>query len=145
MADTATEKLNIATGKVANLVGDLGTSIGALTTKMDKMRMPDEVIRVELKPTLDAISKVSDLQKQHTEDAAKRVDQQTTAFLEAVKPLTEVPNQITSSLQPVFDLSKTLQESIVRFSAATALDLGNDTPPREDEEEKPKKRWFKVW
>ncbi|ALV28924.1 hypothetical protein [Pannonibacter phragmitetus] len=119
LAEQATERLNSTSEKITTLVEGLSSSIEHLSIKMNAMRLPDEVIRMELKPTLDAVSQVADLQKRQSEDAVrqaeeatKRVDRQTAAFLESVRPVTGIPEQIAQSLQPVRDLSKTLQESV---------------------------------
>lgn len=138
LAEQATEKLNATTEKITALVDGLSTAIDRLSTKMNGMKLPDEVIRMELKPTLDAVNQVAELQKRQSEEITKqsdaannRVEQQTSAFLEAVRPVTGVPDQIVQSLQPVSDLSKTLQESVSSLNAvpgqiAALVDSLND-------------------
>lgn len=112
LANAASERLNEATDRIATIVGGLSSTLEALTTNLNQMKTPDEVLRVEVKPILDAVSKVTELQKLQSDDMAKRTEAQISTFLEAVKPVTTIPGQIEASLQPVAELSKTLRENL---------------------------------
>ncbi|TCP80831.1 hypothetical protein C8J31_11472 [Rhizobium sp. PP-CC-2G-626] len=116
LADAATGKLNEATEKIAIIVGGLSASIEALTTNLSQMKMPDEIIRLEVRPILETVSEVAELQRQQAEGVVKSLDSQMASFLEAVKPVKDVPDQIALSLRPLADLSNSLQGSLTELA-----------------------------
>lgn len=100
-ADEATERLNSAAMKIAEIVENLGKAVETMSGTMKAMSPPDEVLRIELKPAIAALQDVSALQKKAQEEDAARVERQHAQNSELVQVLAELPKILTTALEPL--------------------------------------------
>ncbi|CDZ30980.1 hypothetical protein NOJ05_28235 [Neorhizobium galegae] len=118
VAEEATAKVNAATMQMSQLVEGLGKAIEGMSGKIDGMQSPDEVLRFQLQPAVDAIHDVAKLQAKQSEDTAALLKQQVEKTAEALSPLNDLPKRLAEAIEPLKALAQlSLRPSPVAPSA----------------------------
>jgi len=112
IADAATERLDLATHRISSLIENISRSIDALSEKMAQMKLPDEVLRIELQPVLEAISIASAEQNKQSEQLVDVLSSKSEQFLESLKPIIDTPILMSKSVEPIQALPNMIEQSL---------------------------------
>ncbi|MFB4373270.1 hypothetical protein RAC92_06775 [Agrobacterium sp. CR_3] len=117
-ADRAANDLLETSKRIAGLVDGFESSIKAMAENMSKITPPDEVLKVELKPAVEALQEMGAQQKQAYEASATRGDEQAKQIADVVKALEGLPQLFTTALEPVKRLPEQLSQSLTPIQEA---------------------------
>ncbi|WLD97108.1 hypothetical protein PX860_01030 [Agrobacterium leguminum] len=117
-ADRVANDLLETSKRIAGLVDGLESSIKAVAESMNKITPPDEVLKVELKPAVEALQEMSTQQKQAYDASATRGDEQAKQIADVVKALEGLPQLFTTALEPVRRLPEQLSQSLTPIQEA---------------------------
>jgi hypothetical protein len=124
LSEDAFQKLNQTSAKVSEFADQFGEAIEKVSNKMELMKSPDDILRIELKPAIEAIRDTSDLQKRLSEEGAARLDRHADETIKTLQPLSEMPDKLNEALGPIRTLPGVIQEALQPVSTA-AQDLAN--------------------
>jgi len=123
MADAALARLDATANHLAEIVTAFGSQVETTGQRLSGMRLPEEVLKVELQPVLAAVTELGQLQTRRLEDAASQNAVNAERLKEALAPLLEMPDRIEGSFRPLNDWATNLER---------ALRPLNDLPSRFD-------------
>ncbi|MBY5385220.1 hypothetical protein [Rhizobium leguminosarum] len=111
MADAAITKLDAAANRLAEIVVAFGDQVETAGNRLAGMRLPEEVLKVELQPILTAVTELGSLQTERLDEAANANAVQTERMKDALAPLLTLPERLDNSFRPLADFSKKLDQS----------------------------------
>ncbi|EJC75762.1 hypothetical protein Rleg10DRAFT_5597 [Rhizobium leguminosarum bv. trifolii WSM2012] len=111
MADAAITKLDAAANRLAEIVVAFGGQVETAGQRLTGMRLPEEVLKVELQPILAAVTELGSLQTKRLDEAANANAVQAERMKEALAPLLALPERLDNSFRPLGDLSNKLDQS----------------------------------
>lgn len=120
LAEAALSKLNAMTNRLSDLVEGFGRSLDNVSKKLTDIRLPEEVLRVELQPALSSIKELSDLQIKRLEETANHSRDQAAQMKEALQPLDDMPTRLEAAFQPLGHLPEKMQASLNPLESLTA-------------------------
>ncbi|MEY9097989.1 ABC-type transporter Mla subunit MlaD [Sinorhizobium fredii] len=112
LAEAALSKLTATTNRLSDLVEGFGRSLDTVSKKLTDIRLPEEVLRVELQPALSSIKELSDLQIKRLEETASHSRDQAAQMKEALQPLDDMPKRMEAAFQPLEQLPEKMQASL---------------------------------
>jgi hypothetical protein len=86
-AAEATRKLTETTDKLSTIIDKFGVAVEGVGTRLGEIRKPEDVIRLELTPTVEAIKDMTDAHLRRMEEGIAETRSQATKVDEALKPL----------------------------------------------------------
>ena len=110
IASEAAAKLSTATVQISTMVDGLGDAVGKVSAKIEAMKSPEEVLRIELKPALNVIEDLAKRQKTLSEANAALLDRQISRTAEALMPLHGLHTRLAEALEPLRTFSAQLQQ-----------------------------------
>lgn len=119
-ADETALRLSEAAALVVDKVEVFGRAIDNLALKAGGMKMPDEVLRLQLQPAVNAIAEVATLQKKLSEEGATLLSQQVSRNAEAFAPLHQLPQKFEEALRPISAIQDLIKEAVAALSAREA-------------------------
>ncbi|AWI58513.1 hypothetical protein [Sinorhizobium fredii] len=120
LAEAALSKLNATTNRLSDLVEGFGRSLDTVSKKLTDIRLPEEVLRVELQPALASIKELSDLQIRRLEETATHSRDQAAQMKEALQPLDDLPKRMEAAFHPLEQLPEKMQASLNPLEFITA-------------------------
>lgn len=120
LAEAALSKLNATTNRLSDLVEGFGRSLDNVSKKLTDIRLPEEVLRVELQPALASIKELSDLQIKRLEETASHSRDQAAQMKEALQPLDDMPKRMEAAFRPLEHLPEKMQASLNPLESITA-------------------------
>ncbi len=93
-AAEATRKLTETTDKLSDIINRFGVAVEGVGTRLGEIRSPEDVIRLELSPTIDAIKDMTDAHLRRMEEGIVETRSQTGKVDEALKPLTSIDSKL---------------------------------------------------
>ncbi len=137
MTEAALSKLDTTANRLAELVTAFGNQVETAGNRLVGMRLPEEVLKVEIQPVLAAVTELGQLQAKRLDEAANENAAQAERLKEALAPLLAMPERLESSFRPLNDLSGRLEQSFRPLNElAGTLDKAfqplNDLPVRLD-------------
>jgi hypothetical protein len=111
MADAAITKLDAAANRLAEIVVAFGGQVETAGARLAGMRLPEEVLKVELQPILTAVTELGSLQTKRLDEAANANAAQAERMKGALAPLLTLPDRLDNSFRPLADLSTKLDQS----------------------------------
>ncbi|KRB56195.1 hypothetical protein ASE04_29020 [Rhizobium sp. Root708] len=93
-AAEATRKLTETTDKLSTIIDKFGVSVEGVGTRLGEIRKPEDVIRLELTPTVDAIKDMTDAHLRRMEEGIAETRSQTAKVDDALKPLTSIDSKL---------------------------------------------------
>lgn len=108
-ADEAAERLATTTTRITGHVDGFARTVEEMSAKLRNMAAPEEMLRVQLQPSLDAIKALGDQQRSLATETSVRLDAQATSTTKALAPLGEIPAQLTQSLAPLTRLPEQIR------------------------------------
>ncbi|MAM09151.1 MAG: hypothetical protein CML23_01545 [Rhizobiaceae bacterium] len=124
LSEEAAQKLNLASTRISDFADAFSRSLETMSDKFEKMKFPDDVLRVELSPAIAAIREAGELQKRLCEDSASRLDQHAEETLKALRPLSEIPDRIHEALGLVKTLHEPVNDALKPSRPASAPSVG---------------------
>jgi len=117
-ADKAANDLLETSKRIGSLVDAFGASVQAMSYTISNMTPPDEILKLEMKPAIDALQDMGAQQKKAQEASATRADEQTKQIANVVKALEGLPQLFTTALEPVQRLPEQLARSLTPIQEA---------------------------
>ncbi|MBY3342885.1 hypothetical protein [Rhizobium laguerreae] len=111
MADAALARLDATASRLAEIVTAFGSQVETTGQRLTGMRLPEEVIKLELQPVLAAVTDLGQLQARRLEEAAGHTADQAERLKEALAPLIDMPDRIEGSLRPLNNLAANLEHA----------------------------------
>ncbi|MBX5195726.1 hypothetical protein HJB82_10360 [Rhizobium sp. NZLR10] len=111
MADAALARLDATASRLAEIVTAFGGQVETTGQRLSGMRLPEEVIKLELQPVLAAVSELGQLQTRRLDEAASQNAVHTERLKEALTPLLALPDRIEGSFRPLNDLAANLERA----------------------------------
>ncbi|MEK1902855.1 MAG: hypothetical protein AAAB19_25155 [Rhizobium sp.] len=93
-AAEATRKLSETTDKLSTIIDKFGVAVEGVGTRLGEIRPPEDVIRFELTPTIDAIKDMTDAHLRRMEEGIAETRSQSAKVDEALRPLTSIDNKL---------------------------------------------------
>lgn len=93
-AAEATRKLSETTDKLSTIIDKFGVAVEGVGTRLGEIRPPEDVIRFELTPTIDAIKDMTDAHLRRMEEGIAETRSQSAKVDDALKPLTSIDNKL---------------------------------------------------
>lgn len=112
LAEEASQKLTQTSSQISDLIEKFSSAIEAISEKTEQMKLPDEILRIELKPAIEAIRESGELQKRLAEEGAAHLNRQATKTAETLQPLSDMPDRLTAALKPIQALPESMQETL---------------------------------
>ncbi len=137
IASEAAAKLNTATVQISTMVDGLGDAVGKVSAKIEAMKSPDEVLRIELQPALNAIEDLAKRQKTLSEANAALLDQQISRTAEALMPLHSLHTRLAEALEPLRILPAQLRQPLAPVPQVERVVVRAATLPAENLAELP--------
>lgn len=103
-ADEAAERLATTTTRITGYVDGFARTVEEMSAKLRNMAAPEEMLRVQLQPSLDAIREMGDQQRALSAENAARLDAQAAGTVKALAPLSELPGRFGHALGPLTSL-----------------------------------------
>lgn len=130
-AEEAAERLAATTTRIAGHVDGFARTVEEMSAKLRAMSAPEEMLRVQLQPSLDAIKEMGDQQRALASETSTRLNAQATSttkalaplgelpghFVQALGPLTTLPDQIRSGFSPIDESAKQLGKVVANLSS----------------------------
>lgn len=123
----ATRRLTETTDKLSTIIDKFGVDVEGVGARLGKIRKPEDVIRLELTPTVDAIKDMTDAHLRRMEEGIAETRSQAIKFDEALKPL----NSIDSKLDRIAEAIERQSETRPTAVAPSAMNI-NDPSVSED-------------
>jgi len=117
-ADKAANDLLETSKRIASLVDGFGASIQSMSDTISKMTPPDEILKLEMRPAIDALREMGVQQKKAQEASAMRGDEQAKQIADVVKALEGLPQLFTAALEPIQRLPEQLTRSLTPIQEA---------------------------
>jgi hypothetical protein len=111
MADAALARLDATASHLAEIVTAFGSQVETTGRRLSGMRLPEEVIKLELQPVLAAVTDLGQLQARRLDEAANHNAVQAERLKEALAPLLAMPERLESAFRPLSGLSNNLDHS----------------------------------
>jgi len=118
-AAEATRKLTETTDKLSTIIDRFGVAVEGVGARLGEIRKPEDVIRLELTPAVDAIKDMTDAHLRRMEEGVAETRSQATKVDEALKPL----NSIDSKLDRIAEALERQSEPRT-FSPADTENIG---------------------
>ncbi|MDP9630317.1 UNVERIFIED_ORG: regulator of replication initiation timing/uncharacterized protein YukE [Ensifer adhaerens] len=112
MAEAALAKLNATANRLSEQVEAFGTSLENVSKKLIDIRLPEDVLRVELQPALSSIKELSELQIKRLDETAAHYRDQATQMKEALQPLDGMAKRMASAFQPMDQLPEKMKTAL---------------------------------
>lgn len=112
MAEAALARLDATANRLAEIVGDFGNQVETAGSRLSGMRLPEDVLKVELQPVLASITELGDLQARRLEETSQQNSMQAERLKEAIAPLLAMPERIENAFRPLGDFSTSLGQSL---------------------------------
>jgi hypothetical protein len=93
-AAEATRKLSETTDKLSTIIDKFGVAVEGVGTRLGEIRPPEDVIRFELTPTIDAIKDMTAAHLRRMEEGIAETRSQSAKVDDALKPLTSIDNKL---------------------------------------------------
>ncbi|WP_245497634.1 hypothetical protein [Rhizobium ruizarguesonis] len=163
-AAAATRKLTETTDRLSTIIDKFGVAVQGVGNRLEEIKSPEDVIRVELTPTISAIKEMTEAHLKRMEEGVAEARSQSAKVDEALRPLTSIDtklDRIAEALERERDLSaveveaspedvlvaapfETSNVSKVETDSAPIVTSENDVTEEPDEAiGEPKRRWFK--
>ncbi|NEJ94354.1 hypothetical protein [Rhizobium ruizarguesonis] len=107
MADAALARLDATASRLAEIVTAFGSQVETTGQRLTGMRLPEEVIKLELQPVLAAVTDLVQVQARRLEEAAVQAER----LKEALAPLLNIPDRIEGSFRPLNNLAANLEHA----------------------------------
>lgn len=111
MAEAALARLDATANRLAEIVTAFGTQVETAGNRLSGMRLPEEVLRVEIQPVLAAVTELGQLQERRLNEAANHNADQADRLKDALAPLLAMPERLENAFRPLSDLSSRLDQS----------------------------------
>lgn len=111
MAEAALARLDATADRLAAIVTAFGTQVETAGNRLSGMRLPEDVLKVELQPVLAAVAELGQLQSKRLDEAANHNAVQADRLKEALAPLLTMPQRLDHSFLPLNELSASLERS----------------------------------
>jgi len=101
-AAEATRKLSETTDKLSTIIDKFGVAVEGVGARLGEIRKPEDVIRLELTPAVDAIKDMTDAHLRRMEEGIAETRSQATKVNEALKPLDSIDiilNRIAEAIE----------------------------------------------
>lgn len=112
IAEAATERLDQTTSQIAGIIESLAHSIETLSDKMAKMKAPDEVLKIELQPVLEAFKIACIEQNKQSEQLINVARSQSEKFLQSLEPLIDTPSLLSKSFEPMQEMPDRIDRTL---------------------------------
>ncbi|MBY5312507.1 hypothetical protein [Rhizobium leguminosarum] len=163
-AAEATRKLTETTDRLSAIIDKFGFAVQGVGNRLEEIKSPEDVIRVELTPTINAIKEMTEAHLKRMEEGVAETRTQTSKVDEALKPLTSIDtklDRIAEALERDRDISAVEAEAkaedirvAASFESSDVFKVETDSAPvvtaeKEVAEEpdeatrEPKRRWLK--
>jgi len=130
-ADEAAERLATTTTRISGHVEGFAKTVEEMSAKLRNMAAPEEMLRVQLQPSLDAIKAMGDQQRTLATETSAHLEAQATSttkalaplgelpgrFAQALGPLATLPDQIRSGFSPIDESAKQLGQVVANLSS----------------------------
>ncbi len=126
-AAAATRKLTETTDKLTTIIDKFGVAVDGVGTRLGEIRKPEDVIRFELTPAIDAIKDMTDVHLRRMEEGAAETRSQAAKLDETLGPLANINGKLDRIAQAIERHSPTLSPAMT----ASTIDIIGPTV-RED-------------
>lgn len=93
-AAEASRKLNETTDRLSTIIDRFGVAVEGVGTRLGEIRPPEDVIRFELTPTIDAIRGMTDAHLRRMEEVMAQTRMQTVTVDDALRPLSSIDSKL---------------------------------------------------
>ncbi|MFC5757949.1 hypothetical protein [Rhizobium sp. GCM10022189] len=163
-AAEATRKLTETTDRLSSIIDKFGVAVQGVGSRLEEIKSPEDVVRVELTPTINAIREMTEAHLKRMEEGVAETRSQSSKVDEALKPLTSIDaklDRIAEALERERDVPAIGAEPkpdnvpiMPAFASTDAFKAETDAKPIVFSENKvaegsyeaagePKRRWFK--
>lgn len=101
LAEAALAKLQETSNSLTGIIVSFGGQVEAAGERLAGMRLPEDVLKVELTPMLAAITELGELQTRRLNEAAETSREQAERMTQALLPLDRLPDRLSASLKPL--------------------------------------------
>ncbi|PKA43236.1 hypothetical protein CWR43_14430 [Rhizobium sullae] len=108
LADAALSRLDETSNRLSEIVAAFGSKIEATGNKLASMKLPEEVLKIELQPVLAAITDLSQLQTKRLDEMASQTKDQAEKMMLALQPLDRLPERLDTSLKSLDKLPEAI-------------------------------------
>lgn len=99
--DGAASRLGQTTDHIGDMVQGLGQAVEAVSTKLAAMTPPDEMMRDQLRASMQAMNDLAARQTELAEKEASRFNEQISRATEALASLTVLSQRLAEALEPI--------------------------------------------
>ncbi len=93
-AAEATRKLTETSDKLSTIIDKFGVAVEGVSARLGEIGKPEDVIRLELTPAVDAIKDMTDAHLRRMEEVVTETRSQATRVDEALKPLNSIDSKL---------------------------------------------------
>lgn len=131
MAEAALARLNTTATRLSEQVEAFGRSLENVGKKLTDIRLPEEVLRVELQPALASIKELSEVQIKRLDETAIHYREQASQMKEALQPLDGMAKRMESAFKPLDQLPEKMKTALTPLETIadkmqTALKVGDN-------------------
>ncbi|WP_426122472.1 hypothetical protein [Pararhizobium sp. PWRC1-1] len=109
LAEVALAKLQETSNSLSGIIASFGGQVEAAGERLAGMRLPEDVLKVELTPVLAAIAELGELQAKRLNETAVNSREQAERMTQALLPLDRLPERLDASLKPLDKLPEAMR------------------------------------
>lgn len=109
LAEVALAKLQETSNSLSGIIASFGGQVEAAGERLAGMRLPEDVLKVELTPLLAAITELGELQAKRLNETVVTSREQAERMTQALLPLDRLPERLDASLKPLDKLPEAMR------------------------------------
>ncbi len=131
-SDDAAARLTETTAKLSGIIDRFGDTVETVGKRLEGIRAPDDVIRLELTPAIESIRQMTEAHLQRLDEETRREAALLAQTKDALQPLERLESKLENIAQAVTGAARA-----EAASPAKEPETGEETPAEGE-----KKRWF---
>ncbi len=109
LAEAALAKLHETSNSLTGIIAAFGRQVEAAGERLAGMRLPEDVLKIELAPVLAAITNLGELQAKRLDETAVNTRALAERMTQALLPLDRLPERLDASLKPLDKLPEAMR------------------------------------